>query len=328
MPKDILLYGDINSVSSADFINAIDENADGEISVRINSGGGSPEYGWGMIAKFSEHTGKKSIKVDGQAHSMALYFLCYCSGVEALDVSEYVLHRAAYSPWFESNAEYFTQPVRENLERVNASLRTAFEAKVDVKKFEELKGVKLKDVFSMDSRIDVVLSASEAKKIGLIDKIVKITPEKRSEIEVMIGKAARFSGSIPTASNENENQNQNIMTIEKLKAEHPGVFAQAVALGVTQGVSQEKDRIGAVLVFQELDPVIKAAIDSDKPLSETAKAELTLASFKKETLGKIEGGAAKPGATNTKPDDENKTEKQAAVDAFEKAAREKLGIKA
>jgi ATP-dependent Clp protease, protease subunit len=321
MPEDILLYGDINSCSSAEFIGELDEYKEDDIVVRINSGGGSPEYGWGMIAKFVEHPGKKLIKVDGQAHSMAAFFLCYCDEVEALDVAEFVVHRAAYSPWFESTPDCFTQPVRENLERVNISLRKALESKIDVAKFEELKGVKIKDIFSMDSRIDVVLSATEAKKVGLINRIIKITPEKRSEIEAMVGKAAKFSGLTPQKEvNKTEISKLNIMTIEKLKAEHPELFATVLA----QGAAQEKDRIGAVLVFTKLDPTIKAAIDSDKPLSETTKAELTLASFKNETIGKIAGSAT---ATVIVPEvEKEKTEKEKELAAFEAASKKALGL--
>lgn len=323
MPEDILLYGDINSLSSAAFIGELDEYKEDDIVVRINSGGGSPEYGWGMIAKFVEHTGKKLIKVDGQAHSMAAYFLCYCEDVEALDVAEFVIHRAAYSQWFESTPEYFTDPIKENLIRVNNSLRKALESKIDVAKFEELKGVKIKDIFSMDSRIDVVLSAAEAKKVGLINRIIKITPEKRSEIEAMIGKAAKFSGLTPQKEAiKTEISKPNIMTIEKLKADHPELFTTVLA----QGAANEKDRIGAVLVFTKLDPAIKAAIDSDKPLTETAKAELTLAAFKNETITKIQGGAA---STVVTPEGGvvELTPEQKTVEAFEKDVKARLGLK-
>ncbi len=40
-----------------------------------------------------------------------------------------------------------------------------------------------------------------------------------------------------------------MMDIEKLKAEHPGIYAQAVAVGVDQGVSQERKRCDAHLTM-------------------------------------------------------------------------------
>ena len=176
MPKELLIYGQIYSQSTIDFINGMNEiGEDDELSVRVSSEGGDVLYGFGMIAKFNEHKGSKIVKVDGKAYSMGLFFCAYADNVEALDTSKFLLHRAAYSEWFEDSV-YFTPELKAQLVEVNKQLMDAFKAKVDVAKFEELKGVKLKDVFSMDSRIDVFLNAQEAKQIGLINKIVKITP--------------------------------------------------------------------------------------------------------------------------------------------------------
>ena len=68
--KEILLYGQIYSSTAEAFINACNEVGEEGVSVRINGDGGSPEYGWGMIDKYSEIKSKKLIKVDGKAHSM------------------------------------------------------------------------------------------------------------------------------------------------------------------------------------------------------------------------------------------------------------------
>jgi ATP-dependent protease ClpP protease subunit len=91
MAKEILLYGDINSDSSSLFITRLNDAIADDISVRVNTNGGNPEYGWGSVAKFAEHPGKKSCKVDGKAYSFGAYFLCYTEDVEALDVSQHFL---------------------------------------------------------------------------------------------------------------------------------------------------------------------------------------------------------------------------------------------
>lgn len=284
MPTDILIYGRIDEYSATAFFENVneelEENPDAEIVVRINSEGGSPEYTWGMIAKFNELTGKKSVKNDGKSYSMGLYFNCYVENAIAYDTTQFILHRAAYSNWIESDPEMFSDSMRANLENINKKLRAAFEAKVDVSKFENLKSVKangitLDKVFSMDSRIDVALTAKEAKQIGLINEVVQLTPSIKAEIESHIGASASYSAQNINKENQQITQpkKQTTMTIETLKAEHPALFAQIVALGV----DGERNRVAAAMVYNDIDPVaVKALIESGKDLSQKDMAEFGL----------------------------------------------------
>lgn len=318
--KDILIYGSINEETSAEFIEDINEalyeDPATEIVVRINSNGGSPEYTWGMIAKFNELTGIKKVKNDGKSYSMGLFFNCYVENASALDVSNFLLHRAAYPQWIEQDPEYFNQAMRENLAAINKSLRAAFEAKVDVAKFEKLKGVTLDEVFSMESRIDVNLTAAEAKKIGLINEIVVITPQLKAEIEAnlnnyTVGIAAKYTETKINNPINNNNPKKSIMTIETLKAEHPAVYAQALALGV----EQEKDRVGSIMAFNDIDPeAVKKAIASGKFLSETEKSELAIKAIAKLKLTATKEESA-PAATTTE-EAAAKPEAEIKADAF------------
>ncbi len=308
MPKEILIYSNIQDNSAMDFINSVNEiESDGELNIRINTNGGNPEYGWGMIAKFAEFEGKKSVKIDGKAYSMGMFFSCYADKVECLDVSNMLLHRAAYSEWFEKS-EYFTEALKGNLIEINKSLETAFKNKIDVAKFEDIKGVKLKDVFSMDNRIDVFLTAKEAKQIGLVSKINKITPSKKAEIDAsMMEIAAKYNETYIsedlTDKNEIEakdalieNKQKKInMTIEKLKADHPELFAQVLAMGV----EQEHDRINAFLTFSDVDMnAVKDGIKSGKQISSSQMTELTIKKVSKDTLSAMESSNADPVKTD------------------------------
>ena len=309
MPKEILIYSNIQDNSAVDFINSVNEIEDGgELNVRINTNGGNPEYGFGMVAKFAEFKGKKSVKIDGKAYSMGLFFSCYADEVECLDVSNMLLHRAAYSEWFEKS-EYFTEALKGNLIEINKSLETAFKNKIDVAKLEEIKGVKLKDVFSMDNRLDVFLTAKEAKQIGLVSKINKITPSKKAEINAhMMEIAAKYNGIDAdlelTDNNEIDATNVSVienkpkkinMTIEKLKADHPELFAQVLAMGV----EQEHDRINAFLSFSDVDMnAVKDGIKSGKEISVSQITELTIKKVSKDTLAAIEASNAGEVATD------------------------------
>lgn len=297
---------------------AMEENREEDIDLRINTDGGSPESGWAIIAKLSEHKGKKNMKVDGKAYSMGLFLLCYADYSEGLDVSQFLLHRAAYPKWFENDKELMTDAMWENLNNVNKHLRAGLEAKIDVKKLEEMKGVKIKDIFSNESRIDVMLSAKEAKQIGLIDKINPITPKKKAEINSMMMKIAAIE--LP----EEKEQNPIIMTdkkltVEQLKAEHPDVYATVLNLGV----EQEKDRVSAWMTFVEIDAkAVSEGIKEGKNISQSAMADFTMKSISKSALKKLEEDAPEKVETG-KPDQEDKTEEQKKASAFLTEAIEK-----
>lgn len=302
MPKEILIYGSIDDVSASNFINNVneelEENADSEIVVRVNSNGGSPEYGWGMVAKFAEiPNNKKKVKNDGKSYSTALYFNCYAEKTIAVDTAQFLLHRAAYPSWIENNPDIFSEGMRTNLDNINTKLRAAFEAKVDVSKFENLKSVKdkgitLDKVFSMDARIDVSLTAKEAKQIGLISEIIQITPAIKAEIEAY--EVAASAGIEPKQENKKPNtqtSKTNKMTLAELQAAHPELFAQVLAMGI----AKEKDRVEACLTFVESDAKgVVEVIASGKDLTQKQIIDFSLKAMNKTRLGEMkeEGAAA------------------------------------
>jgi|GEM_PF-1778460 ATP-dependent protease ClpP protease subunit len=300
MAKEVLIYGNIDEYSASQFIQDVNELEDGQdLTVRIATDGGDPEFGFGMIAKFLEFTGQKFVKVDGKAYSAGTFFCVYCDNVEALDVSEFLFHRAAYPSWFESEPALFTDAMKDNLKRVNDSLRKAMEGKIDLEALEQLKGVTLDDIFSMDDRIDVFLSAKEAKKIGLVTKITKITPKRQAEIEsnMKVRMAARHDSNKKI---EKSNPIKN-MELTELKNSHPDLYAKVLEEGIAKGVAKEKDRVGSWMPFYDADPeLITASIKSGAEITATAISELNVKLFSKNSLKVIESGNAKPVATAEK----------------------------
>ena len=329
---EVLIYGLIGAFSAEEFIKAINEDSDAEeLTVRVNTDGGDPQMAFGMAAKFNEFAGKKTVKVDGKAYSSGLFFLAYADNVEALDVSEFLVHRAAYPSWIESSPEFFTDELRANLESVNKSLRAAFEAKVDVKLFEQMKGVKTKDIFSLDSRIDVFLTAKEAKKIGLVNKINKLTPAKAKKINAFcedFKMAAQFEVEAEKETEQNiENSSKNKdmkLTLEALKTDSPELFAEVLGMGV----AQEKDRVGAWLAWSSVDPeAVAEGIKSGEAITTTAVQELTV---------KQNAAAAKAGLTTEsaptveaeKETIENHDDQPSELESLEAKLDAELGLKA
>ena len=107
---EILLYGSIDGESSSDFIEDFTEKTanNEDIVVRVNTPGGNPEYTFGMVAKgFQNIQVRKKFKLMERHYSGGLYFLCYGEENESLDVSEFLLHRAAYPSYYENDVEFF-----------------------------------------------------------------------------------------------------------------------------------------------------------------------------------------------------------------------------
>lgn len=307
MAKELYLYSPIYDFVAENLISQLEENTNEDITLRMNTPGGEVFAGWGVIAKMQEHKGKITVKIDGAVMSMGAVILPFADKVEALDVSTIMLHRA--SMYIENDADQVL------LDTVNASLRAKLESKIDVKKLKELKGVSIKNLFEDEKRIDLFLTAKEAKAIGLIDKINTINPkELKAFNEKMFSIAAKHEP-ITTL-------NPIKMTIEKLKAENPDVFAQILALGV----AQEKDRVEAILVFNEIDPVaVKAAVEGGKNLTQKQMADFALKAMSVKTLEAIKKDSE--GNIITDETSTVKTEKENTLADFEKSLDASLKLK-
>lgn len=307
MAKELYLYNPIYDFVAKDLISAMNENMGEEITLRVNTPGGSVFSNYGICAKMIEH-GNINIKVDGTAMSSGANLLLYAKSVECLDTSVFLFHRADMYVSSEEDKEF--------LARINKDLKAKMLLKIDADLFKEVAGFSIDEMFNSEKRIDIILDAKQAKKLGIVNKINKLTPSEVTAFNNKMFAVAAFSNPVT------EPKQTIKMDILKLKAEHPSVFAEAVALGV----AEEKDRVGACLAFIEIDPKgVVEAIKSGKPLSATQMAEFSV----KAMSGKIAAAAVKDSADAVTTDEEAKakTEAEAKVSAFEVEARKSLGLK-
>lgn len=249
MPKQILLYGGIYSDTAAQFLTELEANKDNEPVVRVNCPGGDPYSTFGMIAKACEIGA--CYQVDGRADSSAFYLVANAGMdcVECLDVTTFVAHRAM--SWMEDYPDNYPNALTE-VKAVNVHLRGIIEK--NLPKFEEVMGVTLDKLFSMEGgtkgRIDVKINATQAKKMGLVGKVNKLTAKKKTEIKAFAEQyhIAAFS-SEPSISAENNNDMELITTLAQLKAQYPTLAAEAKTEGVTEGraagITYERKRISA-----------------------------------------------------------------------------------
>lgn len=177
--KTILLYNDIWSFTAEAFIETMNENADVDKMVRVNCPGGSVFAGWGMCATMNQYKENTYVQVDGSAASMGLYFLLYAKkeNVTALNVSRFLIH-SAYG-----NAE--TQEDRDLLSAINEDLRALMHERFDDATFLEVVKVSIDSIFD-DERKDVWINAEQARDIGLIGSISRLSVEEQTAMSKMV----------------------------------------------------------------------------------------------------------------------------------------------
>lgn len=309
-PKELYLYTSINDWSVKDLLVALEDSMGDEVRMRENCGGGSVMACYGLCAKIYEH-GDVTILVDGMAASGGANLLPYAKKVECLDVSTFLLHRA--------DMYVSTEEDKAFLAKVNADLRAKLELRVDAAKFKKVTGYTLDQMFDTEKRIDIMLDADQAKKIGLVQKVNKLIPADITALNHrLMGIAAEHK---PEPEEEPEKPTQ--MTKEELQKNHPAVYAEIFGLGV----AAEKDRVESCLVFAEVDLAgVKAAIEGGKPLSAKQTSEFALKVMSSSTLKKIEAEAGED--TPTGDDTPTvQTEKEKADAAFDAAVNQNLGLK-
>lgn len=350
MVKDILVLGEIYSYTVSWFFEQItaamvDSPTETELILRLNTTGGSPEYGMSIIEKVQENLDQfVAVKVAGQADSMGFFLLCYfpVEKVECLDTTQALLHRPAWPAWFEKSEGFKGSAYEERLVKCIKDTEKAFKNRVNVEAFENLpqmkeKNLTVKDIFSLEGRVEVLLSGADLKKIGIAGKVNTVTPKKNAELNAMYEEfnkcktleefriAAKKIDPEKPEENKNDNSKLTNMTLAELKAQNLALYNEVFALGVTAGAEQEKDRVEAVAVFMEIDPeACKAIIASGKPMTQKQQSEFLLKATTADHLAKVKKDSEKVIET-TKPDDAA-TVKANAVAEFEKALDKQLGI--
>jgi len=328
--KEILLYTPFWGWAAAEFISELEASKNNDIVIRLNTPGGDVEAAFGMVAKMAERTKSTKVKVDGKAHSMGAFFLAYADNVEALDVSEIMIHRAAYASYIEQDMEMFTQDMKDSLQRTNDKLKEALLAKIDTSKFIAITGKTIDEIFDMSQRVEVTLTAAQAQEVGLVDNVVTITPQKRAELRGYYAKAAMSGVPIEplaalkeaeTPKQAKQKQEQTIknkaMTAAEFKSSNPQAYAEIF----NAGVSAERDRVGEYMAYADVDlEACRTGIKSGENMSRTMAAEMSRKAMSAEFLKSSEDGS--PEAVVTQEPKPEKSAEDKQIEAALAEARE------
>lgn len=312
MAKELYLYSPIYDFVAAELLASIEENMGSDITLRENTPGGSVFSAYGIYSKVKEH-GNVHLKVDGSAMSGGAFLPLYVKSSECLDVSRFMLHRA--DMYVEDGED------QAFLDSINKDLKAQMKAKIDEAKFKDVTGYTIDELFNPETRLDIYLTGKQAKEIGLVDKVVKLTPEMQKAISAFNNKMYNVAA-MATEPNV-KNSNIKNMTADEIKQQNPAVYAEILALGV----AQERDRVEACMVYNDIDPVaVKKAIESGKPLSQKEMAELNLKAVSGKLLTDVTTGAA-PAVNTPEVPAMEKTAEEKELEDFNKQVTAHLKIK-
>lgn len=305
--REIYLYSPIYDFVAENLISQIEENMSTDITLRENTPGGSVFASYGIYKKISEH-GNVHLKVDGCAMSGGAFLPLFVKSSECLDVSRFLFHRADMYVANEEDQAF--------LDSINADLKAKMKQKINPKIFKEVTGYSYEDLFDPEKRIDITLTGAEAKKIGLIDKVIKLTPAMQSEITALNERYA-------VAAQQEKPLNKNTMTLAELKAKHPDLFKQVRNLGI----KKERDRVLAFMAFSDIDAeAVKKGIEAGKPISQKELADFTAKGISKGKTEAIKSDSEKKTLTTEEQETKEKSDKEKNLEAFRKAALVNAGI--
>lgn len=252
---EIMIYGDISdywgAVSSSEFKRELDRLGNvNNLSIRINSNGGSVTSGWAIYNVLKQHKAFKTVYVDGIAASMGAFVAMAGNKILMSNAGLLMIHK----PWGIAMGE------AEELRKEADTLDKMFD--IAVKIHAERTGTSEDEV--RDMMIETTyLNAEEALELGFIDEIIeydgedteldtesnmlyiageKLSIEKllnRKELMQKISKIGFMKQKNIKSSNEGDEE---LMNLKELQEKHPDLYNQAR----NEGAMEERSRIQAI----------------------------------------------------------------------------------
>lgn len=261
---EIMIYGTIGSswwdesVSAAQFgrdLKALGNDID-EITVRINSTGGSVYDGLSIRSQLKSHKAVVTVIVDGLAASIASIIAMGADKIIMAKGSNMMIHNPMASAFGEAKD---LRDTADFLDKIRDSLVSVYEDKTGLSKDE------LVDLLDAETW----MSAEEAVENGFADEV-----EGQLEVTAkMAGTIAVFNGISMDVSNYNniperllnmappsisfkpkpiaqtkpiQQGERNKMNLEQLKNDYPELYQQIVNEAINQGAEQERNRFKAI----------------------------------------------------------------------------------
>ena len=178
-PAEILLYDEIGpwGVTAKDFAGAMAQAGAGDITVRVNSPGGSVFDGLAIYNALKAHPGAVNVVVDGLAASAASFIAMAGDTVSMAESSMMMIHNASAVVMGNRNDLRDTANV---LDKVDAQMADIYAAKTG-KPADEISGM-------MDA--ETWMTAAEAKDAGFCDALCAAPDKKTAKVDDSVVQAA------------------------------------------------------------------------------------------------------------------------------------------
>ena len=274
-------------VEPSDIRTALNEANGEDVRVEISSPGGFVMPGLEIFNLIRNYQGATEMRLVGQAASMGSYLALAGDKTVVEDNAVFMIHNVRGLSMGDHND---LRKSADTFERLSALLAKAYVAKTG-KTIEDIRAMMDEETFLFGDEIveqgfadEVVESTTDTDKgtalaiaqeaITDCIKTMKDSEKVKDDMEkvaAMLDDTPRAPTpkKEPTATNGGKNTEVKVMDLAKLKAEHPAVYAQAVAVGV----AQELDRVSAHLVMGESSGDMKTAV---KAIQEGSEMTATL----------------------------------------------------
>lgn len=339
-PAELLVYGDIGEwldVDSRKFTSELKAIDSDQITVRINSGGGSVFTAQAILSSLRRHKAKVTVYVDGLAASAASVIAMAGDKVIMPANAMMMIHNPL--TWAGGEAADFRK-MADTLDQVRMSIVAAYREKTGL---EDEAIIELMDAETwmtaddavewgfadeVESAVRIAASANHGNIIVNGQQVDVKRYKNASAIVQLITGAGDQDHPAPQLSNNTgvsageitEEQEKKPMNLEQLKAEHPDLYSAVLADGEKAGVEKERARIQAIedMAMKGHETMIAAAkfdtgITAEALAVQIIKAEKAKAGqFLADRAADADeiGDAANPGANEGNDPDAAENEKK------------------
>jgi ATP-dependent protease ClpP protease subunit len=261
---EVLIYGDIGEswwgefVTAKEFVREIAALDVDELTVRINSYGGSVSDGIAIFNALKRHKAHVTISIDGVAASIASLIAMAGDTIEMAENSLLMIH----APWgYAVGNSADMREYADMLDTWSQAMATSYAAQTD-KPLEEMLSL-------LTDGEDHWYTAEEAKAAGFVDDVVTAIPMAASIDRAAVAahiKSMPVPGVSPAAAAAQPEKEKDMPQATPAAGETQAVNeadirASALAADTQRRTAIKALKTGAVAKFEGIDTVIEAAAD-------------------------------------------------------------------
>jgi ATP-dependent protease ClpP protease subunit len=163
-----------NHISADDFLSALSEHAGEDVTILLDSEGGSVTDGLSIHNAIMQYSGNITVHIDAICASIATVIACAADRVVMNSNAKFMIHRA-WTVAMGNSVEF--RSMAEILELMDADIASAYGDKTDIPEDELLAMMEA----------ETWMSAEQAYDLGFIDEINQISrktkePQKKAEV--------------------------------------------------------------------------------------------------------------------------------------------------